>query len=215
MRRRKMLLTILGLVALSGCFLKAPNVTELVKAQEAYYGDLSSLLDQQRATLSDALAAQLDADRARQRELLLWERDLSKADVLLQTPQQASGARKLLLMETAEVDLITAEEYRSLERIDQDRKDAILRLYDALGTAVEALRKNTKVISEYLGSDDATLALRSIDTEAIAYAVTRIREAAKDVESTEERSQEERAKAAERLDKRLEQAREAILKGLR
>src|SRR5262245_56488700 len=93
-----------GLFA-QGCAFHRGNVAALSKSEDIYYAKLRDTLTSSRASLADGLEKQLRADRVRQGNLLEWQRDLDKAEVLLQVDSNTSGNSRLLLMKTTESDL--------------------------------------------------------------------------------------------------------------
>src|SRR5258708_26697126 len=97
----------------SGCAFHRGNVAALSKEQDSYYAKLEETLTKGRPNLVDALAKQLRADRVRQGNLLEWERDLAKAEVLLQLNANTSGNRRLLLLKTTESDLKSLSQVHS------------------------------------------------------------------------------------------------------
>ena len=94
------------------------GITEVTKEQSAYFSMLKEAFQENRDQLESALEVQLSADRERQRELLQWERDLARAEVLLATPQDPAGAQKLLHMTLAQMDLANIQRVRQLDGVD-------------------------------------------------------------------------------------------------
>jgi hypothetical protein len=81
-----------------------------------------------RNTLELGLEEQLKADLNRQREVLRWELDLAKAEVLLKANKASSNDIRLLLMKTAEADLSRLNSFLALSSIDKNRVQAVLGL---------------------------------------------------------------------------------------
>ncbi len=165
----------------AGCGIHRGNVTALSQEQQQYFAKLEDTLRQKRATLAIALEEQLKVDRTRQQNLLDWQRDLDKADVLLARQPDVTGADRLLHMKLAELDLESVARVAGLRQIDESRKNAILKLYDKLIAALETLQQNSDTLLKYLESRDAVFALRSLDVEGMLRAVTSIREGSEEL----------------------------------
>lgn len=212
MKTGKWMVLIFGLALLLtvGCAGNRANIKALSQEQQTYYGKLNSLLEKNRSLLELGLNQQLKADQVRQQELMDWERDLRKAEVLLQVDANVTGNQKLLSMKLAELNLVEVGRFSKLQ-VDTLRKEAILKLYDNLRTAVAALEKNNDVLVNYLGSGDKEFALRSLDVEGIVRVISIIRSAQEELAQIEERSDEERQKENERIQKSIERARDLLV----
>lgn len=212
MKRRNWLALVCSLLFLLtvGCAGKRNNVKALSQEQQTYYSTLDSLLEGNHFVLKLGLEQQLKSDLARKLELMNWERDLRKAEVLLQVDADVTGNRKLLLMKLAELNLEEANRLTTMQ-IDRSRRDAILNLYNELRAAVATLRMNNDVLVEYLGSGDKMFVLRSLDVEGIARVISVIRSAQEELAQIEKRSDEERQKENERIQKSIERARDLLI----
>jgi hypothetical protein len=151
----------------TGCGVHRGNVTALSHEQQQYYAKLEDTLKQKRQTLAIALEEQLKVDRNREQNLLDWRRDLEKAEVLLARQPNVTGADRLLHMKLAELDLESVHRVAGLRQIDDSRKNAILKLYDKVISALGPLQQNSDRLLKYLESKDATYALRNLDVEGM------------------------------------------------
>jgi hypothetical protein len=199
------------MIFITGCALKRANVTALTQEQQAYYNKLGSMLKANRAELETGLSEQLKADRVRELNLINWERDLQKAEVLIRVDADVTGNQKLLSMKLAELNLATMDSL-SRNAIDQSRKKVILNLYDKLSEAVALLEKNNETILEYLGSGDKKFALRSLDVDGIVRMITTIRSIQEELGQIEKRSEEQRDKESERIRKSIDRAQDLLIK---
>ena len=212
MKTAKRVMLAVGLLMLltTGCAMKRANITALNQNQQTYYNELGSMLKANRTKLETGLNEQLKADRVRELNLMNWERDLQKAEVLLQVDADVTGNQKLLSMKLAELNL-EAVDSLSRNKIDQSRKKAILTLYDKLSEAVALLEKNNETILKYIGSGNKNFALRSLDVEGIVRMVSTIRSLQEELDQIEERSGEERKKESERIRKSIERAQNLLI----
>ena len=210
-RRSSFLLTLALLVPLVGCATRE-GILAVNQDQLEYYGKLRELLEAERAKLAAGLELQLSADRERQLKLLQWERDLTRAEVILSTPQNPAGAQRLLHMKMAELDLVNTRRMREFDDIDTARLKAIMDQYDNLIRAVKAIEKNTNTISTYLATDDKTFALRSLDVDSLAYAITAIQQTREELGHIEKRTDEERTEESKRVRESIERAKDLIIK---
>jgi hypothetical protein len=208
-------LLLAGTVLVNGCAFHRANVAALSQEQDAYYAKLDGTLRESRDKLKLGFTEQLKADRVRQRNLLAWERDLAKAEILLQVDANTSGNRGLLLMKTAESDLASLGRVQALEEIDRNRLQAIMDLYDAVIKAVDALQKNNQVITRYLSSSERTFVLRSLDVQEVVTAVSTLRDVQNQLKGVEARSAQEKSKENERLQNEVERARDVLIKVLK
>lgn len=204
----------LSVFLVAGCSFHRGKVAHLARAESDYYRDLIIVLKTNRNTLQTGLEEQLKADLNRQREVLRWERDLSKAEVLLQANEASTNDLKLLLMKTAEADLSSLDSFLALDSIEKSRVQAVLGLYDALINAVSALAANNQVITTYLGNDNATYALSSLDVPAMASAISGIRDAQRDLQGLTELSAEQKKAESERLERSIEQTQKTLINAL-
>jgi hypothetical protein len=194
----------------SGCAMNRANITELSQEQQSYYEGLEGILKKNRTMLETSLDQQLKADHTRDLNLLKWERDLQKAEVLLREDANVKGNKKMLSFMLAEINLESAGKI-SANQIDQMRKKASLDVYDNLVKAVGALKKNNKAIIEYLGSGDKIFALRSLDVEGLARSVSAIRSVQEELGNIEKRSVDERQKESERIKDSIGRARDLLI----
>jgi len=206
-----MLAVSLSLLLTTGCAMKRANITALSQEQQTYYSKLGNMLKAKRSKLENGLNEQLKADRVRALNLMNWQRDLQKAEVLLQFDADVTGNQKLLSMMLAELNL-EAVDSLSMNTIDQSREEAILKLYDRLSKAVALLEKNNDTILKYIGSGDKKFALRSIDAEGIVRMVSTIRGLQEELGKIGERSEEERKKESERIRRSSERAQDLLIK---
>ncbi|OOP55300.1 MAG: hypothetical protein AYP45_15650 [Candidatus Brocadia carolinensis] len=130
----------LTLFITSGCAMNRANITELSKKQGEYYAELKTMLQNKRTLMASALTVQLQADKEFELNLLMWKRDLKKAEVLLQVDADVTGNKELLCKKLAEINLEEVIDISNLQ-IEESRKDVILQLYDKLNNAVEDLEK--------------------------------------------------------------------------
>lgn len=207
------LVLVAAVASLSGCALSRKGVTGLGQAQGTYYADLRGALQQNRQTLDSGLTIQLAADRARQRNILQWKRDLQHAEVILeQRAPNVTGEQRLLELKLAELDLAAVGEVQALQGIDEIRKQAILKLYDKVVQAVGTLEKNNATLLAYLESSDAKFLLRSLDIEAIFRIVGDIQQVRNDLARTDKQAQEEQKKHTESARQAVERARDLLIK---
>ena len=203
-----------GLVlAAAGCSTHRGNVTGLVRKEQAYFAGLQNVLATNRVRFEQGLTLQLSSQAKRKANLLEWERDLARADILLQVNADTRGNQQLLLTKLAEADLADHDRWAAAQQIDQARLQALLKLYDAVIQAVQAVRDNNQALLEYLGSSNAKFALQSIDVAAVARAANDLRDIRAELHGAEQRSAEQKAKDYEALEKKIESARNALLKG--
>jgi hypothetical protein len=209
---RRALLVMLVLGLLSACALPRQGVRDLSRDQQAYFSALQQTLVANRPLLEAGLQAQLDADRVRQRNLLMWERDLRKAEVLLQRNPGIGGDERLLSMKLAELDLADVAQMTALEGIDASRQRTLLALYDKVRQAVEALEKNNAIILKYLESRDAVFAIRSLDLDGILRLVADLRAVEGEMARLDASAQEQQRRQDERLQAAIERARDLLIK---
>ena len=205
------LIVSLSMLLTTGCAMKRANITELIQEQQTYYNQLGSMLKANRTKFKTGLSEQLKADRVRELNLMDWERDLQKSEVLLQVDADVTGNQKLLSMKLAELNL-EAVDTLSRNAIDQTRKQAILNLYDKLREAIVLLEKNNETILKYIGSGDENFALRSLDVEGIVRMISTIRSLQEDLGEIEKRSEEKQKKESERIRKSIERAQDLLIK---
>jgi hypothetical protein len=193
MRRSRCAIGLFSCIILfgAGCGLHRGNLTAISQEQRQYYTKLEDTLIQKRQTLVIALEEQLKVDRTRQQNLLDWQRELERADILLARQPDVTGADRLLHLKLAELDLQSVHRVAGLRQIDDSRKNAILKVYDRLISALAKLRQNSDILLEYLESKDADFALRSLDVEGMFRVATSIREGGEEMEDLKTLSEEE------------------------
>ncbi len=205
-------LVMLALGLTPACVSTRQGITDLSRDQQAYFSALKQTLVANRPLFEAGLQAQLDADRVRQRNLLMWERDLRKAEVLLQRNPSISRDERLLSMTLAEVDLADVARLTALEGVDDSRQKVLLALYDKVWKAVEALEKNNAVLLKYLESRDAVFALRSLDVDGIFRLVADLRAVEGEMTRVDARAQEQQKKQDERIQAAIDRARDLLIK---
>ena len=193
MRNSRYAIGLLSFIILfsAGCAIQRGNVTVLSQEQQQYYAKLEDTLKQKRPTLAIALEEQLKVDRTRQQNLLDWQRDMEKADVLLARQPDVTGADRLLHMKLAELDLASAQRIAGLQQIDESRRKAILKLYDKVLAALQILQQNSDTLLRYLESKDAVFALQSLDVEGMFRVATSIRQGSEELGYLKKVSDEE------------------------
>jgi hypothetical protein len=195
----------------AGCGIHRGNVTALTQEQQQYYAKLEETLRQKRQTLAIALEEELKVDRTRQKNLLDWQRDLDKADVLLARQPDLTGADRLLHMKLAELDLESIERVAGLQQTDVARKNAILKVYDSLLAALQTLQQNSDTLLRYLESKDAVFALRSLDVEGMFRVATGIREGSEELGYLKKASAEQSRARQESAEKAIERTRSLLI----
>jgi hypothetical protein len=196
----------------AGCGVHRGNMTALSQEQQQYFAKLEDTLRKKRPTLAIAIEEQLKVDRTRQQNLLDWQRDQEKADVLLARQPDVTGADRLLHMKLAELDLESVERVAELRQIDESRKNAILKLYDRLVTALSTLQQNSDTLLRYLESKDAVFALKSLDVEGMFRVATSIREGSEELGHLKEASAEEIRARREFAEQAVERTRSLLIK---
>lgn len=213
MNVKQMIISIIvvSLSLTTGCAMNRSNVTELSKKQDEYYNNLINLLEENKDDMEISLKDQLKADKKRELDLLAWERDLKKAEVLLQVDANVTGNQRLLSMKLAEINL---EEVINLSntQINEARKEIILKLYQKLIDALKTLKENNDIIVKYLSSSNAEFVLRSFDIDSIIMTVSAIRSVQEELGQIEKRTEEERKKESERIQKAIERSRDVLIK---
>lgn len=199
----------------AGCSFNRSNVAALTQEQEIYYSKLDSSLRGGRNRLELGLTEQLKADLVRQQNLLTWQRDLTKAEILLQVDANTTGNQRLLLMKTAEADLDSLKQVQALGDIDRVRLRALMDLYDAVVAAVDALEKNNQVLTNYLGGGNVEFALRSLDVQGAVTAVSTLHDLTDQLKGVEMRSAQVKAEQDQRLQDEIGRARDVIVKALK
>src|SRR5262245_37213564 len=201
--------------ASGGCSFKRTSVAALSSAQGDYYNKLDASLRGSRDPLKLALTEQLKADLVRQRNLLAWRRDLDKAEILLQVDANTTGNQRLLLMKSAESDLGSLKEVQGLRDIDRVRLNALMGLYDAVIHAVGTLQKNNQILTNYLGSGNASFALQNLDVQGVVSAVSMLHDLTDQLKGAEIRTAQEKAAQDQRLQNDINRAREVLVKVLK
>jgi len=203
-------LLVVAALCSAACAGPRANVTALAEQQQAYYADLESMLRGQRRLLQDGLELQVEYLERRRDNLANWDRDLRKAEVLLAVDADVTGNQRLLSYKLAEMDLAAAAitDARSAEAA---RVGAILSLYDQLIRASAELQSNSDALIEYLGSGDDEFALRTLDVDGVVRSIAAIRDTSEQLGRIEARSDEERAREQERVQRSIERARDLLL----
>ena len=86
MRPLRLAIVALSLLALSACASSRANITALSQEQNDYFDKLETELKAQRDDFRIGLELQLTADARRRQNLLSWQRQQQKADILLHAP---------------------------------------------------------------------------------------------------------------------------------
>lgn len=198
-------------LACSGC---GASIKKLSEEQDKYYTKLEESLNANQALLRASMETQLVAHRERERTLAEWTRKLQKADVLLQQDETVTGQQRLLSWKLAELDLAVERNEHAMEQVDGDRLKAILDLYGKILEATQALKKNSKAVTAYLGGG-LDSAVASLDIGAVVSAISGIRQVQENLGKIEGRSEEERKKESDRIQKGLERAQDLLGKVLK
>ena len=202
-----------ALLSISGCASSRSGVTGLSQAQRDYYAALDKTLKANRQTLDSGLALQLAADRTRERNILEWERDLLKAEVILEQRSDAiKGRQRLLELKLAEIDLAAVDRKTTLLSIDEARKAIILKLYDKIIEGVAAVEKNNSTILAYLESSDAKFLVRSLDLDGIFRVIGAVQQLQGELNETSKQAQEEQRKQTEEVREAVQRARNLVIK---
>jgi hypothetical protein len=211
--RHSVFFFILTLFVLSGCAPSRSGLTGLSQQQRDYYAGLNKILKENRQTLDSGLTLQLSADRTRERNILEWERDLQKAEVILeQRSKEVTGRQHLLELKLAELDLAAVDRVAALQTIDEGRKQTILKLYDKIVEGVAVLEKNNATILNYLDTNDAKLLLRSLDLDGIFRVIVGVQQLQSELNQTTKQAQEEQRKQTDEIRQALQRARDLLIK---
>jgi hypothetical protein len=206
-------LFVVALVALSGCAMSRSGLTGLSQAQRDYYAALNKTLKENRQTLDSGLTLQLSADRTRELNILEWERDLQKAEVILeQRSREVTGRQRLLELKLSEVDLAAVDRVAAIQATDEARKQTILKLYDKIIEGVSALEKNNATILAYLDSNDTKFLLRSLDLDGIFRVIGAVQQLQGELNQTTKQAQEEQRKQADDIRQAVQRARDLLIK---
>lgn len=204
---------LVAMVSLSGCALSRSGLTGLSHAQQDYYAALGKTLRETRQTFDSGLTLQLSADRTRERHILEWERDLQKAEVILdQRSKEVTGRQHLLELKLAELDLAAVDRVAALQMIDEARKQTILKLYDKIVEGVAVVKRNNATILNYLDSDDEKLLLRSLDIEGIFRVIGAVQQLQNELNQTSKEAQEEQRKQTAEIRQAVQRARDLLIK---
>lgn len=198
---------------LAACSFNRANVLTLSEQQKAYYADLTSMLKKNRSLLKTGLEAQISANQTSRLNLMNWERDLQKGEVLLQVDSNVTGNQRLLAEKLAQLNLDLVAHFQNTQTTEVQVK-AILELYDALIEVVEVVQKNNDIIIQYLATDDKQFALRSLDIAGIVGAISGIRDIQETLSDIQERSKEQRESERQRIQASMERARGVLLNAL-
>jgi hypothetical protein len=197
----------------SGCAMSRQGVMGLTQSESDYFGKLQIMLADHRKDLDAGLTDQLKADLVRQRNLLAWQRDLEKAEIILQQQSgNVTGQQRLLSMKLAESDLASANRVAALDDIDVARKQLIMGLYDKVVTAVAAVGKNTAAILAYMESSDAEFALRSLDIDGMFRLAGDIQAARVELQHLDAKAQQTEQSRIEEAEKAVTRARDLLIK---
>lgn len=203
----------LTLILMAGCASNKSSIEKLTNEQDEYYKNLKGLLSKNASTMELALNVQLDADNKRQLAINEWERNIRKADILLQVGDTASGNQKLLSMELANIDL-SSENINSINQIEQNQKKHISDLYNNLNEIVDQVEKNNDIILKYLSSNKIKFIMQSIDTVKIASLIADVKSLGGKIDKIEEIKDKIRERKTERTEKRKEETKDVIIKAL-
>jgi hypothetical protein len=211
---RRTIVILLGLSILtSACSLNRAGVASLSQAEDEYFGKLRATLVANRTRLQTGLDAQLQADRERERNVLDWQRDLERAEIILsQKTGVIAGQRRLLYMKLAEADLAAVEKVAALDEIDRTQRDVILALYDKVIEAAGALERNNATILKYLASRDSAFALRSLDVDGLFRVVGSIQATRRELDKVDAEAREQQKKRIETSEKAVERARDLLIR---
>ena len=211
--RGSALLFVFALVALSGCASSRSGLTGLSQAQQDYYAALNKTLRENQQTLDSGLTLQLSADRTRELNILEWERDLQKAEVILeQRSEKVTGRQRLLELKLSEVDLAAVDRVAAIQATDEARKQSILNLYKKIIEGVSALEKNNATILAYLDSNDTKFLLRSLDLDGIFRVIGAVQQLQGELNQTTKQAQEEQRKQADDIRQAVQRARDLLIK---
>ena len=208
---RMRLVLVACLIAAAGC--ARHGVTGLAQIQDDFYTKLATKMKADRDLLQTALDEELAVDRTRQANLVQWQRDLAKAEIILQQRTgDVKGQERLLAMKLAESDLNTLSQVAAVQTIGTAQRDAILDLYDKVKDGAEAVAKNNRTILQYLESSDARFAVRSLDVSSLVHGVSALRDAAAALGVVQKLSDEEAKKRSDALQRSIERARDVLVK---
>lgn len=211
MHRKWLFFLVACLISAAGC--ARHGVTGLAQIQDSFYSKLATKMTADRELLKTALDEELAVDRARQANLVQWQRDLAKAEIILQQRTgDVKGQERLLAMKMAESDLSTLSQVAAVQTIGAAQRDAILNLYDKVKDAADAVAKNNRTILQYVESSDARFAVRSLDVSSLVRGVSALREAAAALGVVQKLSDEEAKKRSEGLQRSIERARDVLVK---
>lgn len=203
----------IGFLILSLCGCGKASIVALSQEQDAYYAKLSSTLESQRELFDSAIDTQLQADESRRRQILEWNRSLSKADVLLQSGK-TKGRERLLLSKTAELDIASQQDFLKLSEAERVRGQALKDLYGALIDATLAAQKNNTQITDYLTSGTASFALQSLDAGGVSLAVSTLQARLDQLKSATAKTADQRKQDQETLQKQIDETRNVLIKVL-
>ncbi len=209
--RARWVLVGIFLSGLCGC--DRASVAALNHEQDAYYGRLSSTLENQRDLFDSAIDAQLQADESRRRKILEWNRSLSKADVLLQAGK-TKGRESLLLRKTAELDIASQQDFLNLSESERARGQALKDLYAALQKATLAAQKNNQALTGYLSSGSSSFVLQSLDAGGVSIAVSTIQARVNQLKGATEKTAAQRKEDQGKLQKQIDDTRNLLVKVL-
>ncbi len=114
-------------------------------------------------------------------------------------------------MKLAELDLESVHRVAGLRQIDDSRKNAILKLYDKLISALGRLQQNSDTLLKYLESKDAAFALRSLDVEGMFRVAATIREGGEELGHLKKVSEKEVQGRRESAEHAIERTRSLLI----
>jgi hypothetical protein len=196
----------------AGCTLGRVNVDALSNDQDKYYSNLEALLKAHRIVLAAGLDTQKTANAERRFNLLQWQRDQTRTEILLSVANLTSDKGPLLLLKLAELDVADSKSSSASADLDQAKIDAILKAYDAIISSVQSAKKNNKAVLGYLGSGDAKFALQSFDIDAMVRADSLRRDAQAILNGVQQRTDAVRAADEQQTRDKLARARDALIK---
>lgn len=180
--------------------------------QDQYYNKLAKVLADQKALFGAAIDTQLQADESRRRQVLKWNRDLLKADALLQSSDKTKGTQELLLRKAAQLDIASQQEFLNLSEAERARGQALKDLYAALEKATLDAQKNNAHITNYLANGEVSFALQSLDAGGASLAVSTIQVRVDQLNGASEKTAAQRNADKENLQKQIEETRDVLVK---
>jgi hypothetical protein len=189
-------------------------ISALSKEQDRYYASLSDLFEKQKDEFDAAIDSQLQADAARRRQVLEWNRDLAKADVLLQSGATPKGKKELLFTKTAELDIEYQKQFATLDEVERERAKALKDLYAALEQATLAAQKNNHALTSYLAEGSTEFALQSFDAAGAAAAASTVEARVGQLRGAAEKTAQARKAEQEKTQQQIDNVRNVLVKVL-